>query len=133
MTGAALSGRGTHPQTASTWVAPAPDAASHHPVNRILVDQAPPGARVVDGVVGFLGSWRLIVIQTVLVMVWIVGNVHLWFHFDPYPSGNTAILARIEALENRILDLERSILDALADANRSPTNPSSLDGPEVAS
>jgi uncharacterized membrane protein len=185
MTGTALSERGTHPDAASPWVAPPPDAASHHPVNRILVDHAPLGARVADVVVGFLGSWRFIVIQTVMVIVWIVGNVYLWFHFDPYPfillnlafstqaayaaplillagnraatrdrltlehaaaeadiedeqnvrllEGNAAILAEIETLEQRILDLERSILDALPDASRSPTNPPSLHGRERAS
>jgi uncharacterized membrane protein len=32
-----------------------------------------------------MGSWRFIVIQTVIVLVWISGNVNLLFHFDPYP------------------------------------------------
>lgn len=56
-----------------------------HPVNRKLVDEAPLGARIADRVTGFLGSWRFIVIQTVLVVIWIAGNVYLVFHFDPYP------------------------------------------------
>ncbi len=166
----------------SSWVAPAPDEGSHHPVNRILVDQAPPGARIADAVVGFLGSWRFIVIQSAIVMLWIAGNAYLWFHFDPYPfillnlafstqaayaaplillagnraatrdrltlehaaaeadiedaqnirllEGNAAILAKVEALEHRILDLERSILDALADVSRPPTDPAPPHGPE---
>lgn len=32
-----------------------------------------------------MGSWRFIVIPTALVAVWIVGNVYLVFHFDPFP------------------------------------------------
>ena len=36
-------------------------------------------------VTDFLGSWKFIVIQTVIVAIWIVGNVYLIFHFDPYP------------------------------------------------
>jgi uncharacterized membrane protein len=58
---------------------------SLHPVNRKLDDEAPLGPRIADRVTGFLGSWRFIVIQTVLVIIWIAGNVYLVFHFDPYP------------------------------------------------
>jgi uncharacterized membrane protein len=147
------------------WGARSGDAASRHPVNRILVDQAPLRERVADRAVGFLGSWRFMAIQTVIVLIWIVGNAYLWFHFDPYPfillnlafsteaayaaplillagnraatrdrltlehaaseadmedaqnerllEGNAAILAHVEVLEHRILELERSILEAL--------------------
>jgi uncharacterized membrane protein len=57
----------------------------HHPVNRAMETEAPLGARIADRVTGFLGSWRFLVIQSLLVLVWIVGNVVLLFHFDPYP------------------------------------------------
>ena len=56
-----------------------------HPVNQKLHDEAPLGARIADRVTGFLGSWRFIVIQTVVVLIWIAGNLWLLFHFDPYP------------------------------------------------
>ena len=56
-----------------------------HPVNQTLHDQAPLGARIADRVTGFLGSWRFIVIQTILVAIWVAGNVVLLFNFDPYP------------------------------------------------
>ena len=56
-----------------------------HAVNRKLYDEAPLGARIADRVTGFLGSWRFIVIQTVIVIIWIAGNVILLFHFDLYP------------------------------------------------
>src|SRR6476660_7274882 len=63
---------------------PAP-ARYRHPVNVALVEEAPLGARIADRVTGFLGSWRFLVIQTVVVILWIAGNIVLLFHFDPYP------------------------------------------------
>ncbi len=58
-----------------------------HPVNVALDAEAEAsrGARVADRVTAFLGSWRFIVIQTVVVLIWIAGNVILLFHYDPYP------------------------------------------------
>ncbi len=159
------------------WDTRSGDGASRHPVNRLLVDAAPLPERVADRAVGLLGSWRFMAVQTVIVLIWIVGNAYLWFHFDPYPfillnlafsteaayaaplillasnraaardrmtlehaaseadiedaqnerllEGNAAILAHVEVLEHRILDLERSILEALADRPRRPVTPSS--------
>jgi uncharacterized membrane protein len=124
--------------------------------------------RVADRLVLFLGSWRFIAVQTVIVIAWIAGNVYLVFRFDPFPfillnlafstqaayaapvillasnraaardrrtlehaaaetdieeiqnerllEGNKAILARVEALEQRILQLEGSILEAIRGA-----------------
>ena len=42
-------------------------------------------ARIADRVTNFMGSWTFIFIQTVIVAVWVVGNIYLVFHFDPYP------------------------------------------------
>jgi len=135
-----------------------------------MFDRAPMGARVADLVVGFLGSWRFLIIQTIVVAIWIGGNAWLLFHFDPFPfillnlafstqaayaaplillagnrsstrdrltlehaaaeadveeaqnerllQGNVAILARIETLEERILSLEKVILERLGDPGR---------------
>jgi uncharacterized membrane protein len=132
--------------------------------------EEPFGARLADAVVEFLGSWRFIVIQTIVVVVWIAGNVYLWFRFDPFPfillnlafstqaayaapiillAGNRAaardrmtlehaaaeadleeaqneqllksnadLAAKLEALENRTLEMERSLLEAIAAASR---------------
>jgi uncharacterized membrane protein len=142
-----------------------PTQASLHEVNRAMYDDAPVGARIADKVTGFLGSWRFIAIQTVIVAIWVVGNIILLFHFDPYPfillnlafstqaayaaplillAGNRSslrdrmtlehtaaeadledsqnrelletdqeILRHIEVLEQRILDLEKRILERL--------------------
>jgi uncharacterized membrane protein len=56
-----------------------------HPVNKEFEDEAPLGARIADRVTGFMGSWTFIIIQTVIVAAWVLGNIYLLFHFDPYP------------------------------------------------
>jgi uncharacterized membrane protein len=136
-----------------------------HPVNRAMYVDAPRGARIADAVTSFMGSWLFIGLQTVIVAIWIGGNVFLIFHFDLYPfillnlafstqaaysaplillagnraatrdrmtlehtaaeadkedrqnrellQGNRLILERVEALEQRILQLESNILGRL--------------------
>jgi uncharacterized membrane protein len=161
------------PEAASRgWLRRRPHRPSLHPVNREFSDEAPLGARIADDVTGFLGSWKFIIIQTVIVATWITGNLILLFNFDPAPfillnlafstqaayaaplillagnrqslrdrmtlehaateadieekqnvellEGNRAIsqsngeiLKRVEGLEQRILDLESSILGRL--------------------
>ena len=49
------------------------------------MDEASRGERIADRVTGFLGSWRFIIIQSVIVLIWVGGNIFLLFHFDPYP------------------------------------------------
>jgi len=58
------------------------------PINRKLIDEAPMGARIADRVTGFMGSWRFIIVQTVIVTLWLIGNIALLTgsaRFDPYP------------------------------------------------
>ena len=44
------------------------------------------GEHVADAVVGGMGSWRFIIIQTVIVLIWIAANLWLLAHpFDAYP------------------------------------------------
>ena len=141
--------------------------ASRHPVNREMLDDAPIGARIADRVTGFMGSWRFLILQTVLVGIWMSANLFLLSQpsFDPPPfillnlafstqaayaaplillagnrsaqrdrltlehaaseadveekqnerllHGNTEILEHVEALEERILQLEQRIMAAL--------------------
>jgi uncharacterized membrane protein len=57
-----------------------------HPVNQALIDDAPLGARFADAITGFMGSWKFIVVQTIIVTAWLVGNIILLSRpFDPYP------------------------------------------------
>jgi uncharacterized membrane protein len=67
------------------WLRRRPRPPSRHPVNREFSDEARLGARVADEVTAFLGSWRFIAIQTVIVIIWVAGNVVLLFNFDPFP------------------------------------------------
>ncbi len=152
-----------------------PEHRSHHlrhPVNRVMIEDAPLGARIADQVTGFMGSWRFIVIQTVIVLIWLGGNIWLLFHFDPYPFillnlafstqaayaaplillagnrsavrdrltlehaaaeadieekqnedlllGNRQILEHVEALEERIIQLERRIIAGLEESGQTP-------------
>jgi Predicted membrane protein len=50
-----------------------------------MIDEAPVGARIADAVTSFMGSWRFIILQTLIVVVWVIGNIYLLFHFDAYP------------------------------------------------
>ena len=63
-----------------------------HPVNiRHFGEQRTVGERLADGVAGRVGSWPFIVVQSLLLVAWIVANGFLirdWVGgkpFDPYP------------------------------------------------
>ncbi|MHB8482783.1 MAG: DUF1003 domain-containing protein [Nitrospiria bacterium] len=43
------------------------------------------GDKVADKLSLGIGSWRFIIIQTVIIVTWMAGNVYLLFHFDPFP------------------------------------------------
>lgn len=44
------------------------------------------GDKIADKVVGGMGSWSFIIIQTTIIVVWVLGNGYfLFFHFDKYP------------------------------------------------
>jgi uncharacterized membrane protein len=52
----------------------------------MVFEAAPFGARIADRVTGFMGSWRFIIIQTVIVALWLIANVILLSQpFDPFP------------------------------------------------
>lgn len=44
------------------------------------------GQRVADGVAATMGSWRFIIVQSAILLFWIVLNIAAWVaHWDPYP------------------------------------------------
>lgn len=44
------------------------------------------GARIADNVAAVMGSWRFIIVQSILLALWIILNVVAWLnHWDPYP------------------------------------------------
>ena len=60
--------------------------ALHPVVEKYHGPQAPAGIRCANAITGFMGSWKFLWTQTVLVVLWIVANVVAWrHHFDPYP------------------------------------------------
>ena len=58
----------------------------HPALTRFHGDDVDLGIRLANRVTGGMGSWRFIIIQTVLVIIWITLNVAgLVFKWDPYP------------------------------------------------
>ena len=43
------------------------------------------GVRLADGVAAFVGSWKFIIWQSVILLVWMVVNINHVVTFDPYP------------------------------------------------
>jgi len=49
-------------------------------------EQRTPGERVADGFASLLGSWRFIIIQSIVLAIWMTLNAIGWIkHWDPYP------------------------------------------------
>lgn len=62
-------------------------ATTHlHPVNQIHIDEATFGERLADRVASVMGSWRFLIIQSIIIAAWVVLNVVGFIsHWDPYP------------------------------------------------
>lgn len=62
-----------------------------HPANIARHDEASRGDRAADKVASFLGSWKFIGFQTLLIVlwvlinIWLIGDVVHHKPFDPYP------------------------------------------------
>ena len=55
-------------------------------VNEVVEEQSTLGQRIADKVADIIGSWRFIIIQSVLIVIWITLNAIAWIeHWDPYP------------------------------------------------
>ena len=55
-------------------------------VNEIEEERLTLGQRVADGVADLIGSWPFIIVQSIILMIWIVLNLTAWInHWDPYP------------------------------------------------
>jgi uncharacterized membrane protein len=57
-----------------------------HNVNTLEDEQLTLGDRIADWFAGVVGSWRFIIIQSMILAAWIFLNVVGWVqHWDPYP------------------------------------------------
>ncbi len=55
-------------------------------VNRALVEVLTPGQRMADSFALVMGSWKFMIVQSLILAAWIVVNVIAWVHhWDPYP------------------------------------------------
>jgi uncharacterized membrane protein len=124
---------------------PQPFRHEHPPVrdvNEVLEEELSMSQRASDIVAKTVGSWRFIIIQSVLLSIWVVVNaVAIVEHWDPYPfilmnlilslqaaytapiimmsQNRQAIRDRIEAHEDYLINQKaeveiRAILDHLA-------------------
>src|SRR5712692_136981 len=54
--------------------------------NELMDERITVGQRVADGFAALIGSWRFIIVQSCLLILWMVLNVVAWIeHWDPYP------------------------------------------------
>lgn len=69
-----------------------------HPANRARHDERSFGDRAADATTKLMGSWRFIVAQTVVIVVWIVLNVVGGIqHWDPYTFTLLNLLFSVQA------------------------------------
>jgi uncharacterized membrane protein len=67
-------------------------------INQAHDNQATFGERLADRIASGIGSWRFLIIQTVLVAAWVTANVWLLKHpFDPFPLILLNLLFSVQA------------------------------------
>lgn len=77
------------------------------------------GERIADAVVSGMGSWRFIIIQSIIVALWMVLNSVAWFsHWDPMPFILLNLLFSTQAAYASPLILMASNRQAAKDAKR---------------
>jgi uncharacterized membrane protein len=55
-------------------------------VNQALVEIVTPGERMADSFALVIGSWKFMIVQSLILTAWIVANVMVWVqHWDSYP------------------------------------------------
>ena len=68
---------------------PEPFKHKHAPVqnvNQLYREQLTVGQRTSDSVAKIMGSWKFIIIQSMIMVGWIALNITAWiYHWDPYP------------------------------------------------
>jgi uncharacterized membrane protein len=72
-------------------------AVHKHPVNQLHHDEATFGETLADKISAGIGSWPFLIVQTIAVVIWIFGNLFLFFHFDAKPFILLNLLFSIQA------------------------------------
>jgi len=74
-------------------------AANRHPVNQVHLDEATLGERMADKVAGAIGTWRFLIGQGVIIVLWILANILLLLNrgWDPYPFILLNLMFSIQA------------------------------------
>ena len=86
-----------------------------------------PGERIADKVTATIGSWRFLIIQSVLLIVWLMLNIMAFVHhWDPYPFILLNLLLSFQAAytapvimmsQNRQNQIDRQKLDYYYNVN----------------
>ena len=69
-----------------------------HPISQELHEKRTTGERLADAIALYVGSWRFLIIQTILVLIWIALNVvAITSRWDPYPFVLLNLLFSVQA------------------------------------
>jgi uncharacterized membrane protein len=74
-----------------------------HPVNVLHHDEATFGEKLADKISAGIGSWTFLIVQSFLVVCWVLGNIILTIiqresnHWDPYPFILLNLLFSVQA------------------------------------
>jgi uncharacterized membrane protein len=84
----------------SMAVAPTQDQSRRTVPTRVeMAEPTTIGERIADAAAGAVGSWRFIIIQSILVAIWIIFNVYELGvgHFDPFPFVLLNLMFSVQA------------------------------------
>jgi uncharacterized membrane protein len=75
-----------------------PTVPHKHPMSQRLHEERTRGERLADTISDQIGSWRFLVVQTVVITLWVAVNAAgLILHWDPYPFVLLSLLFSVQA------------------------------------
>jgi uncharacterized membrane protein len=72
---------------------------------------------LVDKVASFIGSWRFIIMQTSIIIIWITFNLLGWFSFDSFPFVFLNLALSFQAAFTAPIIMMSQNRDAINDRN----------------
>jgi len=54
-------------------------------MSSIFINMKQFGLLLADKIASFIGSWKFIIFQSIILTIWTIVNALGWVHFDPYP------------------------------------------------